>query len=694
MSDRKPTLNHRKRRKKERGVDSEFEIFRDQMRPPGTFEEGFSWETFLGALFIGLVMVPGAIYMTLLAGESIGPAAQWVTLILFLEVARRANKDIPNAQIFTLFYISGALMASASGSGGNFHGGLQVLYNQFFVQSDSARAAGIADQIPFWVVPNDPEVLESRSLLRIEWLAPLGLIVFTMILGRIDSMIVGYGLFRLTSDIEKLPFPLAPVGAQGILALSEEQKGHEISAENNREGVSKWRMFSMGSVIGLIFGALYLGVPTVTGALLKEPITMIPLPFVDFTQDTAGILPAAAVGIAFDLGFVIMGMVLPFWAMVGSFIGLLITLFLNPVLYHNGVLTSWNPGDNLQETFYKGNVDFYFSFSIGVALSIAIAGIVGIVLKLRRDKAKREREQNPLATSEYAIPKGRGDIRALWIFVTYFMACALYIGVSMFLLYITDGHIFWPVVWVMLFYAFVYTPFISYMTARMEGIAGQVVTIPFVREACFILSGYSGVAVWFLPIPLHNYGQMTVFYRQCELTGTKFSSIWKSEVLLMPIILGFTILFGHMIWQMGDIPGPNFPFAQEWWEVTAAQRSLIFSSTLGGFTEFEQALNPAYIGWGLGLGCIAFSVMGYFSLPVFLVYGVVRGLNQTLPFMVIPQFIGALIGRLYFQRKFGAKKWRQMIPVVFAGFSCGMGLVGVFTLGFVFLKGAVINLPF
>ncbi|MCC5844587.1 MAG: peptide transporter [Verrucomicrobia bacterium] len=683
-----------KRRPKERGVDKEFEIFRDQMRPPGKFEEGFSWESFIGALFIGMVMVPGAIYMTLLAGESIGPAAQWVTLILFLEVARRANRDIPNAQIFTLFYISGALMATASGSAGNFHGGLQAIYNQFFVQSDAARAAGIAELMPSWVAPNDPAVLESRSFLRIEWLAPIGLMIFTMILGRIDSMIVGYGLFRLTSDIEKLPFPMAPVGAQGILALSEEQKGHEISSESGREGVSKWRMFSIGSVIGLIFGFVYLGIPTITGALLNEPIILIPLPFVDFTRDTAGILPAAAVGLAFDLGFVIVGMVLPYWAMVGSFIGLLVTLIVNPILYRGGVLTSWNPGDNLQETFYKGNIDFYFSFSIGIALAIAIAGIVSVTLKTRRDRARREREQNPLALTSSTIPEGRGDIRALWVFATYLIACALYIGVSMYLLYITDGSIHWPVVWIMLFYAFVFTPFISYMTARMEGIAGQVVTIPFVREACFILSGYSGVAVWFLPIPLHNYGQMTVFYRQCELTGTKFTSIWKSEVLLMPIILGFSLLFAHMIWQMGDIPGPNFPFAQQWWEVTAAQKSLIFSSTLGGFTEFEQAINPGYIGWGVGLGCLAFALMGWFALPVFLIYGVVRGLNQTLPFMVIPQFFGALLGRFYFQRKFGAKKWRQMIPVIFAGFSCGMGLIAVFALGFVFLKGSVISLPF
>ncbi|MEO0762356.1 MAG: flotillin domain-containing protein, partial [Pseudomonadota bacterium] len=36
----------------------------------------------------------------------------------------------------------------------------------------------------------------------------------------------------------------------------------------------RWRVFSIGAVIGLAFGLVYLGLPTVTGALLGEPITI------------------------------------------------------------------------------------------------------------------------------------------------------------------------------------------------------------------------------------------------------------------------------------------------------------------------------------------------------------------------------------------------------------------------------------
>ena len=214
------------------------------------------------------------------------------------------------------------------------------------------------------------------------------------------------------------------------------------------------------------------------------------------------------------------------------------------------------------------------------------------------------------------------------------------------------------------------------------------------REACFILSGYPGVAVWFLPIPAQNYGGAAVFYRQAELTGTSFRSIWKAEILLVPIIVVGTIIFAHVIWRMGDVPGPNFPFAQQWWEVTAAQQSIVFSSTLGGFTVFEQALNWRYIAWGLGMGVAGFTIMGGLGLPVFLMYGVVRGLNQTLPFSIIPQFVGAMLGKFIFERRYGTKRWRQIIPVLFAGYSCGMGLIGTFALGFVFLANSVVDMPF
>jgi uncharacterized oligopeptide transporter (OPT) family protein len=129
------------------------------------------------------------------------------------------------------------------------------------------------------------------------------------------------------------------------------------------------------------------------------------------------------------------------------------------------------------------------------------------------------------------------------------------------------------------------------------------------------------------------------------------------------------------------------------WDLRAANASIMFSSTLGEYSIFEEAFRWTYLAAGTGFGVVLFAGMSFFGAPVFLVYGVIRGLGQNFPHSVIPQFIGALIGRYYFQRKLQVK-WRQYVPVVAAGFMCGQGLITTICIGITFLSKAVIQLPF
>jgi hypothetical protein len=674
---------------RQQSQDKELEKYRSLMEVPGTFEDGFTWSSLAGAIFIALLMIPGAMYMQLLAGMGVGPAAQWVTVILFIEVARRAHQKLRRPEIFVLFYMAGALMAA--GQIGT--GPVRLLYQQFYVQSKAASGMGIADTIPYWVSPNDPEVLAERSFFNPVWYPALALLIFQTVVGKINSMILGYGLFRLASDIEKLPFPMAPIGAQGLMALAEQQTEEGAVTKNKTaEDGWRWRIFSIGAVIGLAFGALYLFLPTVTGALFDAPISIFPIPFSDWTDKTAKLgLSAVATGLSYDLSQVIVGMVLPFFAMVGSFVGLIITFVANPILYDAGILSSWSPTDTTVSTLFSNNLDFYFSFSIGVAIAIALAGFVQVFKSVRKSRlAKAEQGLRDTDDADpFAVPEGRGDISFPWVIGTYVFTASLYIIVSGFLI---DWH---PgVMVVMLFFAFAYTPIISYVTARLEGLAGQVVQIPMIREAAFILSGYrGGVAIWFLPIPLANYGAQTVFYRQAELTGTSFWSIWKTTIFLVPLILVASVLFANFIWSLSEIPGPAYPYADMMWELNAANQSLIYSSTLGRFSTFEQAFNWHYLAFGTGFGVIMFMVMSFISAPIMLTYGVVRGLNQTMPHTVVPQFIGALIGRYYFEKRMGVK-WRQYAPVIAAGYACGAGLITIFGVGIVFLTKSVIKIAF
>ena len=70
----------------------------------------------VGTLFVCLIMLPGAIYLGLVAGQSLGSAAQWVTIVLFSEIARRSFLPLKRQEIYCLFYMAGALAATGFGA--------------------------------------------------------------------------------------------------------------------------------------------------------------------------------------------------------------------------------------------------------------------------------------------------------------------------------------------------------------------------------------------------------------------------------------------------------------------------------------------------------------------------------------------------------------------------------------------------
>ncbi len=651
--------------------DKELEEFRSLMEVPSQFEDGFNLSSLFGAILIALVMVPGALYMELIAGMGIGQAAQWVTVLLFIEVAKRANAKMSRAQIFVLFYMSGLLV------GQHING--TPLFRQFVVNSESAISFGISTMIPYWAAPTNPEAYETRSFLQWAWLPAIGLILFRQLLSKLDNAVMGYGLFRITNDIEKLPFPMAPLGAQGILALAEEVEG-----TGDEKKSSRWRVFCIGGAMGMVFGLIYMGLPTISGAVLGQTLEIFPIPFVDWCQYTKDILPGVATGLSFNLAQLILGMVLPFYAMMGSFLGVVFTYIFNPILYHMNLLPSWEPGMETVETLFKTGIDWYFSFNIGIAFSVALVGILTIF------KRGKKPEKDPLKAGKITenIHKLRGDFPTYMIFLVYTLTASSYILVSGYLIEWDPG-----VMIVLLFFGFLYTPIISYVTARLEGMAGQMIEIPFIREIAFILSGYKGVAIWFIPIPKANYGPQTIRYKQAELLGCKFTSIWKCDMILFPLIVFAMIGFSSYIWSLAPVPSEIYPFAQEIWPLHAKNACLVFSSTMGEYSPFREALNGWRILGGFGFGLCMYGALAAFNAPTLIFYGFLRGLGSALPHIAIPQFIGALVGKFYFRRKYGTD-WRKIIPVLCAGFFVGSGLLALFFIGIVFLLKATRALPY
>ena len=295
--------------------DKELALYHDLVQVPDQYEDGFNLKTLVGALLLGFLMLPASIYLGLFMGQGLGPAARWVTLIIFAEIAKRSMKSLKKQEIYVLFAMSGVALSSP------FSG---LLWNQYLVQATPVNAMGI--DIPWWVAPSAQSIeANRRTFFTMDWLGPILFVSGMLLISRIDHFGLGYALYRLTAHAEKLPFPMAPVGAMGITALAEADDPNERW---------RWRMFATGAVIGLGFGFVYVGVPAITGALFARPVEIIPIPFLDLTPglSTVDRLPATPLNLVFDLGLVFLGMVLPFWAVVGGFVRLVVTWSLDPVL--------------------------------------------------------------------------------------------------------------------------------------------------------------------------------------------------------------------------------------------------------------------------------------------------------------------------------------------------------------------------
>lgn len=632
------------------------------------FEDGFTARTVIGALFVGFIMMPGAMYLGMVAGQTLGGAAAWVTVVLFSEIARRSFQPLKKQEIYMLLYMAGGLVGGANAG---FHG---LIWNQYLVQCP--QIGDLAKEIPSWVAPaaNDPAIAQ-RTFFSMSWAVPIFLVVVGDIIGRMITIGGGYAVFRITSDVERLPFPMAPIAASGAMALAE---------AGSKEESWRWQVFSTGAVVGLLFGIIYVFIPTVTGVLFTKPVQLIPIPFIDFTPNTERVLPAAWSALSGDIGNVLTGFVLPFPIVLGSFISSIICqIGLNPILFKMGMFPDWTYGLPYLQTQMATSIDFWMSVGIGTALGIGVIGLVTVT-----HAALKMRNQASRPTMKHAIPEGRGDWN-IWLSIgIWFFATCCQIAI-----------VHWLVpgfpIWIVIFFGLIYTPVISYVSGRLIGITGSGVGFPYLRQATIIKSGYKESDIWFTSLGMHDLGGQAQFFRIVELTGTKFTSIIKFEIMAVLVVLPASFLFWSFFWKTSPIPSAQYPFIQKMWPVDATMGSIWWTANRKSAAEnwLLKALRWNVIAYS-GVGTVAaYFVAMAFKVPIMFFYGLVGGI-QAAPMGTIPQFAGALLGKFYFSRRFGEVKWKQYAPVLAAGFGCGMGLSAMTGTAFALITKSVNFLPF
>jgi hypothetical protein len=644
------------------------------------FEDGFSWKVVAGAFFVGLIMMPGAIYLGLVAGASLGPAAQWVTIVLFSEVARRSFVPLKRQEIYCIYYMAGALTYTGFSSGlpgisGGPFGSFIAL--QYLMQSPAmTNVAGYLGHQGWIAPPIGSSAYIHRTFFDTAWAMPAFIVLANQVLDRMKWMGLGYALFRITSDVERLPFPMAPVAAAGATALAE---------ANSKEESWRWRIFSIGSIGGLVWGFFYLAIPIFSGAVMANPITLIPIPFIDLVPATTHSLPTALVGYNADLGVLMMGFILPFEIVLGGFLSSVMCQIVgNPILHAFHMFPDWRAGSTTIPTQIAVSFDFWMSFGIGIQLAIAFVGVASVVKALFFGTKKG----NQLQRASLAPNVARGDFPWVAAIGAWLVATLGYIWLN---------HRLVPLfpIEIIIFYGLVWTPLNSYISARMVALTGNTVAFPYLNETMVLKSGYTQPDIWFAPLPLNDYGRQAQTFREVELTGTKFTSIVKLELLMLPLILITSLVYWGFIWHTTDIPSAQFPFAQKMWPLSAVQKSIWTQiNAIGGNGRWVmKAINAHYIEYGTGIGLLLYVVMVIAKLPILFYYGFLGGATN-LPHNTIPTFLGALLSRYYFEKRLGKERWQMYAPVVIAGFSCGTGLVAMFAIALALIAKTVNYLPF
>jgi hypothetical protein len=658
--------------------DSRFGIEALQHEPCA---DGFTWRTVLGTLFVALVMMPGIIFMGLLIGQDLGTAADWVVIILFVELARRSFVQLRKQELFVIKYAVSQLSHIAGGvalGGGAF---AWLVFHRYLRNSEAFANFGIAQQTPDWFAPLGDAA--AQGFLSAAWRPALIVTVLGLVLSKLTSLSLGFLAFKLTADVERLPFPLAPVHAEGAIALAE------VSQDRGKRGYRQY-CFALGAMLGAAFGLFYVAVPTLTQAFLGRAVQILPIPFLDLTRTCERFMPGGMLGISLNLGLLFTGFVLPWRIVVGMVVtALACQLGVNPVLQSLGYLPHWAPGKDAIQTQVAASLDVYLSAGLGAALAVCLVGVAGIVAALWRRRRRR-------ASAAAAF-----DLRRLWVRnrdrgdPPTWLALAVWVAASLAFVHLADHLINHGVprgerfpLAVLYGFAFFWTPVNTYINARLAGIAGQSTGVPFVKEAAIFASGYRQVNIWFAPLPLHNIGGMADFLKQTELTRTRFTSILKVELLTVPLMLVASYLFWTYILSLGPVPSDRYPYVQKFWPLHAQMQALWASAMQEGQSLLLHAIKPEVIAGALGGTLLLFGGFSWAGISTQYIYGGLGALNGF-PHVTVMIFLGAALGRYILAPRYGREAWQNYAPILAVGFGAGMGLVGMLAIALNFLWVAV-----
>ena len=341
-------------------------------------------------------------------------------------------------------------------------------------------------------------------------------------------------------------------------------------------GTERYQVFMTFCLIGFLYAFFLYFIPSLSLALIGEPISAIPLPWIDLTNYMDKILPGASFGISPLLTMFMLSFILPTNVILSQVISSLgIYMLCNPLLVSYNIYTEWVPGLSLETIWTRTTLYFWAPVSIGLSIG---AGTLPFLFRLARIRAfSGIGKFFSKVKSSFSFKNERKiwESRILLPFLIFLLCGVISVMIDIYLapefpvVIFFLFNIMWPLIMVL-------------FNVRAIGVTGYGVDIPNFREGVIYLTGYGKYDIWFTPTAtmgswLGASGWVTSF-KVCELTSTSWRSLILANITatLISWITGF--VFMNIMWSMAPIPSSIFPVPT--WDRTVVIQTQFISGQL------------------------------------------------------------------------------------------------------------------
>jgi hypothetical protein len=595
------------------------------------YQSGLTWRVGLAIIYSAAIIQPAAIYLYFVTNQWFIGAVLNTTIVLFAVFAKMADNPLTKQEVFMLINVTSTALGMEM---------IVLLVFNYYLKHHPIISSQIIDGtsltvlIPDWFAPD--YFGPVRTILNPVFILPLGLLILSALLAKASDISLGIVFNYLYTKVEVLPFPTAEVEAERSRSLTWEDK-------------RKLQIFSISAIIASLVGIVLYFLPLVVG------ITLIPIPWFDFTSSVEGFLNGATFGIATDIIFFALGFILPMKVVVSILIGsVFVNLIMNPILVSSGQDIGWEKGMSLIDTFNISQLKFWLPWTIGFLLSSALIPILRnpkIFVTTIRDLRKLSRGTED--ELEGGTPK-------LSLLISIFLLGTL--G-SVILAVVIIPNLSFQMITVLVILTVGWSFLSSLTMAYAFGITANLPIIPYVKESAFVAANAPiGGAIWFLPLTISQGGASWVAtFKTADLTYTRRGSLIKAHILASFVAWTAGIFWVSALLSIAQVPSVIFPVP--FWPLEVGKIATFV-------TNPTVVINPIILGITFIITLILYLIEWGTPIPISVISFSV-GTITVIPY-AFTTFLGALFAQLLKARM---ENWDTDRAVILAGVGAGVGII-------------------